>query len=43
MINMHNPDSLQKLVLIGVQKNEKNTIYAFYQTLRVHILHIYVK
>ena len=33
----------QKLVLIRVQKSEKNTIDAFYQTLRVHTLHMYVK
>ena len=33
----------QKLVLIRVQKSEKNTIDAFYQTHRVHTLHMYVK
>ena len=36
----------QKLVLIGVKKSEKkkkNTTETFYQTLRVHTLHMYVK
>ena len=36
----------QKLVLIGVKKIEKkkkNTTETFYQTLRVHTLHMYVK
>ena len=36
IINMHNHGNPQKLVLIEVQKSEKNTIKAFYQTLRVH-------
>ena len=36
MINMHNHGNPQKLVLIKVQKSEKNTIEAFYQTLKVH-------
>ena len=40
---MNNYGDLQKLVLIEVQKSEKNIIEAFYQTLRVHTLHMYVK
>ena len=43
IINMNNYGDLQKLVLIEVQKSEKNIIEAFYQTLRVHTLHMYVK
>ena len=43
MINMHNHGNPQKLVLIEIQKSEKNIIEAFYQTLRVHTLHMYVK
>ena len=40
---MNNYDDPKKLVFIGVQKSEKNTIEAFYQTFRVHTLHMYVK
>ena len=43
MINMNNYGNPKKLVLIGVQKSEKNTIEVFYQTLRVHTLHMYDK
>ena len=40
MINMHNHGNPQKLVLIGVQKSEKNTIEAFYQILKsTHTTH----
>ena len=42
MINMNNYGDTQKLVLIKVQKSEKIP-KAFYQTLRVHTLHMYVK
>ena len=31
----------QNLVLIGVQKSEKNTVEAFYQTPRMHTLYTY--
>ena len=38
---MNNYGDSQKLVLIGVQKSEKNTIEAFYQTLKsAHTTHI---
>ena len=41
MINMNNYGDPEKLVLIGVQKSEKNTIEAFYQTLKsAHTAHI---
>jgi len=41
MINMNNYGNPQKLVLIGVQESAKNTIKVFYQTPRVHSLHMY--
>ena len=43
IINMHNHGNPQKLVLIEVQKSEKNTIKAFYQTLKSAHTHMYVK
>ena len=43
MINMNNYGNSQKFLLIGVQKSEKNSIETFYQTLRVHTLHMYDK
>ena len=43
MINMNNYDDPQNLILIGVQKQRENAIWALYQTLRVYILHMYDK
>ena len=42
MINMNNYGDPQKLVFIS-PKQWENVIWAFYQTLRVHTLHMYVK
>ena len=43
MINMHNYDNPQSLVLIGIQNNEKLSFGHFVKHLRVHTLYMYVK
>ena len=41
MLNMNKNGKTQNLVLIGVQKSEKNTVEAFDQTPRMHTLYTY--
>ena len=43
MINMHNNGNPQKIGTHRSLKQQENVIWTFYQTLRVHTLHMYVK
>ena len=43
MINMHNNGNPQKIGTHRSPKQQENANWTFYQTIRVHTLHIYVK